>query len=129
DSLGYQPSGGATPGDPASTLGHFRGIRVNVDPYVRYVDKYSNVHALKTRMYYVQNKNIYNEGQTSSSIVSFGDYQFQRKFGFGMTLTTGLTGIHNTINSALYGAHNSLNTALYLRSEEHTSELQSRENL
>lgn len=118
DSLGYLPSGGSTPGDSASTLGHFRGIRVNVDPYVKYFDKYNNSHSLKTRMYYVQNKNIYNEGQTSSSIVSFADYQFQRKFNFGMTITTGLTGIHNTINSALYGEHNSLNTALYLQLEQ-----------
>lgn len=118
DSLGYQPSGGSTPGDPASTLGHFRGIRVNVDPYVRYVDKYSNVHSLKTRMYYVQNKNVYNEGQTSSSIVSYGDYQFQRKFDFGMTLTTGVSAIYNTITSNLYGEHNSMNTALYLQLEQ-----------
>lgn len=118
DSLGYQPSGGANPGDSASTLGHFRGIRVNVDPYVRYVDKYSNIHSLKTRMYYVQNKNIYNEGQTSSSVVSYADYQFQRKLDFGMTVTTGLTGIHNWVNSNLYGQHNSINSALYIQLEQ-----------
>lgn len=118
DSLGYQPSGGATPGDPASTLGHFRGTRINVDPYVRYIDKYSNSHSLKTRMYYVQNKNLYNEGQTSSSVVSYADYQFQRRFNFGMNLTTGLTGIHNWVNSGLYGQHNSINTALYAQLEQ-----------
>lgn len=118
DSLGYQPSGGATPGDSASTLGHFRGIRVNVDPYVRYVDKYNNTHSLKTRMYFVQNKNIYNAGQTSSSVVSYADYQFQRKFDFGMTFTTGLTGIYNWVTSNLYGQHNSINSALYLQLEQ-----------
>lgn len=118
DSLGYQPSGGASPGDSASTLGHFRGIRVNVDPYVRYVDKYSNSHSLKTRMYYVQNKNIYNDGQTSSSIVSYADYQFQRKLDFGMTITTGLTGIYNWVNAQLYGSHNAINSALYLQLEQ-----------
>ncbi|MBX2949859.1 MAG: TonB-dependent receptor [Crocinitomicaceae bacterium] len=118
DSLGYQPSGGAVPGDSASTLGHFRGIRINVDPYVRYVDKYNNTHSLKTRMYYVQNKNIYNPGQTSSSVVSYADYQFQRKYAFGMTLTTGLTGVYNWVNSNLYGQHNSINSALYLQLEQ-----------
>lgn len=118
DSLGYQPMGGAVAGDPASTLGHFRGIRFNVDPYIKYFDKYKNAHSLKTRMYYVQNKNIYNPGQTSSSLVSYGDYQFQRRFKFGLTLTTGLTVIHNGIHSNLYGEHNSLNTALYLQLEQ-----------
>lgn len=118
DSLGYQPSGGAVPGDSASTLGHFRGIRINVDPYVRYVDKYNNTHSLKTRMYFVQNKNIYNAGQTSSSIVSYADYQFQRKYRFGMTLTTGLTGVYNWVTANLYGQHNSINSALYLQLEQ-----------
>jgi outer membrane receptor protein involved in Fe transport len=118
DSLGYQPSGGANPGDSASTLGHFRGIRINVDPYVRYVDKYSNSHSLKTRMYYVQNKNIFNDGQTSSSIVSYADYQFQRKLDFGMTITTGLTGIYNWVNAKLYGGHTAINSALYLQLEQ-----------
>lgn len=118
DSLGYQPMGGAIAGDSASTLGFFRGIRANVDPYIKYIDKYNNSHSLKTRMYYVQNKNIYNAGQTSTSVVSYADYQFQRKFGFGLTLTTGLTGIHTDIKSNLYGKHNSMNAALYLQLEQ-----------
>jgi outer membrane receptor protein involved in Fe transport len=118
DSLAYQPMGGIDPKDPGSTLGNFRGTRVNVDPYVTYVDKYANKHSLKTRMYYVQNKNLYNEGQTSSSIMSYGDYQFQRRFDFGMTVTTGLTAIHGTIHSNLYGQHNSLNGALYFQLEQ-----------
>lgn len=116
--LGYQPGGGSFPGSPSSTLGYFKGTRINVDPYVRYVDKYSNVHSLKTRMYYVQNKNLYNAGQTSSSVVSYADYQFQRRFHFGMNLTTGLTGIHNWVNSNLYGRHTSTNAALYLQLEQ-----------
>ncbi len=116
--LGYQPSGGSFPGAASSTLGHFRGIRVNVDPYVRYIDKYSNSHSLKTRMYYVQNKNLYNAGQTSSSVVSYADYQFQRRFNFGMNLTTGVTGVNNQVNSNLYGQHYSTNAALYLQLEQ-----------
>lgn len=115
--FGYQPSGGAVPGDSTSTLGHFRGIRINIDPYVKYFDKQNNSHSLKTRMYYVQNKNIYNAGQTSSSIVSYADYQFQRRTDYGLVLTTGTTFTHNWVNSNLYGAHNSTNNALYLQLE------------
>ncbi|MCO5259689.1 MAG: TonB-dependent receptor [Crocinitomicaceae bacterium] len=118
DSLGYQPMGGANPEDPASTIGFFRGVRVNVDPYIKYFDKYNNAHSLKSRFYYVQNKNIYNPTQTSTSLVSYGDYQYQRKFDFGMTVTTGLTVIHNGINANLYGKHSSLNGAFYLQLEQ-----------
>ncbi len=118
DSLGYNPSGGSTPGDPASTLGHFKGKRINIDPYLRYVDKYNNIHSLKTRLYYVQNKNLYNENQTSTSVVTYGDYHFLRKFDFGLNLTTGFTAIHNHVNSQLFGGHNSMNTALYAQLDQ-----------
>jgi len=118
DSLGYQPSGGAIPGDAASTLGHFRGIRANVDPYVKYIDKYNNHHSLKTRVYFVQNKNIYNAGQTSTSIVNYADYQFQRKFAFGMTTTAGISANYNFVDANLYGKHNAINSAIYLQLEQ-----------
>lgn len=118
DSLGYSPSGGADPSVPGSTLSAYKGLRANIDPYVRYIDKFNNKHSLKTRLYYVDNTNVYNSSQTSSSTVSYGDYQFQRKLGFGMTITSGLTGIYTKVFSNLYGDHYSMNGALYAQLEQ-----------
>lgn len=118
DTFAYQPSGGAIPGDSASTLGHFRGLRMNVDPYLKFIDHFGNKHSLKTRLYFVQNKNIYNAGQTSNSLISYADYQFNRKFKFGMNITTGLTYVRTDVEANLYGGHNSNNAAFYLQLEQ-----------
>jgi len=114
---GYQPSGGDAHRN-GSTLGYFKGTRINIDPYMKFIDKNNNVHALKTRMYYVNNDNVYAAGQTSTSILSYADYQFLKKMYFGMNITTGLTLTQNDINSNLYKKHNSTNGAFYLQLEQ-----------
>lgn len=114
---GYQPSGGASAGDPASTLGHFRGIRANLDPYINYIDKKNNKHALKTRLLFNQNHNIYNPGQTANSLVSYADYQFIKSFN-NSVVTTGATVTHNYVQAQLYGNHRSINPAIYAQLEQ-----------
>lgn len=118
DSLGYTPSGGSDPTNPASTLAHFRGTRMSIDPYVKYVDKYQNKHTLKTRYYYIDNTNAYNAAQTNNSAISFADYQFQRTTRFGTSIITGATGIYNKVKSNLFGDHYSFNAGLYLQLEQ-----------
>ena len=46
DTLGYTPSGGADPTNPASTLSAYTGLRLSIDPYVEYIDKHNNKHTL-----------------------------------------------------------------------------------
>lgn len=118
DSLGYSPSGGADPTVPGSTLSAYKGIRANVDPYLKYIDRFDNRHTLKTRIYYVDNTNVYNSAQTSASTISYGDYQFQRRLDFGMTVTSGLTAIYTKVRSNLYGDHHSMNSAFYTQLEQ-----------
>jgi len=114
---GYQPSGG--PANMAgSTLGYFKGTRINVDPYIKYIDKKNNIHAIKTRIYYVKNENMYTEGQSATSILSYADYQFLKKTNFGMNITSGITVTQNDINSNLYKKHNSTNGAVYVQLEQ-----------
>jgi len=118
DSLGYQPSGGAAENDSASTIGYYTGVRLSIDPYVKYIDKFKNRHSLKTRYYLTDNTNLYNGSQSNRAGILFGDYQFQRTTNFGMTITTGSTITHNSVKSELFGDHSSINAAVYLQGEQ-----------
>lgn len=117
DSLGYTPSGGADTTNEASTLTYNRGIRFSLDPYVKYMDAKRNLHALKTRLYWIENVNYTNLGQSSLSQVYYADYQFQKKWEQGSVLTLGSSFTQNRVNSALYGDHHSSNAALYAQFE------------
>lgn len=124
DSLGYQPFGGADTSVTGSSLTYNRGIRLSVDPSVKYLDKFGNRHLLRGRLYFIDNKNYTNLSQSSKSEVWYGDYQFQRGWNKNSwVLTTGVTAIANTINSYLFGDHRSLNGALYLQGEKNWKKL------
>jgi len=119
DSLAYQPFGGADTSVAGSSLTYNRGIRLSVDPSVKYVDKFGNRHLLRGRLYFIDNKNYTNLSQSSKSEVWYGDYQFQRGWNKNSwVLTTGVTAIANDVNSYLFGNHHSLNGALYLQGEK-----------
>ncbi|MNJ88895.1 Colicin I receptor precursor [compost metagenome] len=119
DSLGYQPLGGADTSVAGSSLTYTRGVRLSVDPNVKYIDRFGNKHQLRGRLYFVDNKNYTNLSQSSKSEVWYGDYQFQRGWNNNSwVLTTGVTAIANEVNSYLFGDHNSLNGALYLQGEK-----------
>ena len=113
DSLGYTPSGGADTSIKASTLTYNIGQRFFVDPYLKYIDKHNNRHNLKARVYYANNENINNAQQGSGAIIYFSEYQFQKQFGNGITLTSGISDIYNVVTSKLFGNHTSNNIALY----------------
>ncbi len=84
---------------------------------MKYVDKKRNLHSLKTRYYFINNNNLTNPAQSSESAVSYADYQFQRKWGKKMVLTSGFTGIRTDVSSQLFGDHFSNNVALYSQGE------------
>ena len=113
DSLGYTPSGGADTSIKASTLTYNIGQRFFVDPYLKYIDKHNNRHNLKARVYYANNENINNSQQGSGAIIYFSEYQFQKQFGNGITLTSGISDIYNVVTSKLFGDHTSNNIAAY----------------
>lgn len=113
DSLGYTPSGGADTSIKTSTLTYNIGQRFFVDPYLKYIDKHNNRHNLKARVYYANNANINNAQQGSGAIIYFSEYQFQKQFGNGITLTSGISDIYNVVVSKLFGDHTSNNLAVY----------------
>jgi iron complex outermembrane receptor protein len=117
DTLGYTPSGGVDTSNAASTLTYNLGQRLFIDPYLKFIDKNNNKHQLKTRMYYAQNTNINNPDQSNGAIIYFTDYQFQKQWDNGITLTSGISNIYNVVFSQLFGDHTSNNVAAYTQYE------------
>jgi outer membrane cobalamin receptor len=105
DSMGYQAQD--------NTLQRQKAIRINVDPYLKFYDKYKNHHQLKTRYYLVTTGNDATVGDASIADLFYADYQFQRKFGTSINLSTGITHNLGQVKSWVFGDHISNNSALY----------------
>lgn len=123
DTLGYVPSGGADTSNAASTLTYNFGQRLFIDPYIKFTDKRNNKHALKTRIYFANNENLTNASQSNGATVYFTEYQFQRKFSGGTTVTSGISNIFNSVSSNLFGDHRSNNTSIYSQFEKKINKL------
>ena len=119
DSLGYIPQGGVDTSNAASTLTYNLGHRLFLDPYIKMIDKHNNRHSFKNRIYYVKNGISGTEGQSSAATIYYSDYQFQKEYANGFTLTSGISNIANVVRSELVGDHNSINTAIYTQVEHH----------
>ncbi len=119
DSLGYTPQGGIDTSDAASTLTYTLGHRLFIDPYLKIIDRHNNRHTFKNRIYYVKNIILGNEDQNSIGTVYNNDYQFQKSYANGLTLTSGASSLYNAVNSALFGDHSSWNSAIFTQIEHH----------
>ncbi len=117
ESLGYTPSGGADTSNAESTLTYNLGHRLFIDPYLKFTDKNNNKHNLKARMYYAENTNLNNPSQSNGAVIYFTDYQFQKQFNNGITLSSGVSNIANVVFSNLFGNHTSFNPAVYTQYE------------
>lgn len=119
DTFAYTPSGGSDTTMESSTLTFNRGLRLSIDPSVKYFDKFGNKHQLRSRYYLTDNANFSNTSQSSKSQIAYADYQFQRGWmNNTLVLTTGASATHNTVTSYLYGNHSSFNGALYAQGEK-----------
>ena len=105
DSLGYQAQD--------NTLSRQKAIRISVDPYIKFYDKFKNQHQLKTRYYLVTSGNESKVGDASIADMYYADYQFQRKFGSSTNLSAGITHNSGQVKSWVFGNHISRNTAAY----------------
>jgi outer membrane receptor protein involved in Fe transport len=105
DSLAYQPQEGAT--------SQQRSIRLNIDPYIKYIDKWNNRHSLKTRYYLVSTGNSEYVYASAKAEMYYADYQFQKQWNDKGSLTAGITSSNNVINSTVFNDHFSNNLAVY----------------
>ncbi len=118
DSLAYTPNGGADTSVAGSSLTYASGLRMSIDPYVKFFDKKKNLHTIKTRLYSITNTNETDASVNSNSTVAYGDYQFQHKWSKGTALTSGLTYLRTDVHSNLFGDHYSNNYAAYTQYEQ-----------
>lgn len=119
DTFAYQPFGGADTSLAESTLTFNRGLRLSVDPSVKYFDKFGNKHQVKSRYYLTDNTNYSNPDQSSKAQVVYLDYQFQRGWQNNtLLLITGTSSTKNLVDSYLYGDHDSYNLAVYAQGEK-----------
>lgn len=109
DSLGYQPQEGAT--------SQQRSIRLNIDPYIKYIDKWNNLHSLKTRYYQVttgDSKYIYTAAKAE---MFYADYQLQHAMNKG-NFVVGATSNTGLITSTVFDNHLSNSAAIYSQLEK-----------
>lgn len=113
DSLAYRPQGGADISVPGSSLSVMNGMRLMIDPYLKYVGKNKMKHSLKTRFYSVNNQSVSNSSQSSLGNTYYVDYLMQKDFGHDFNLSAGATYTRTQVFSNLYGDHHSDNAAMY----------------
>lgn len=105
------------------TYGTSQKTRFTIDPYLTYFDKNGNRHKILSRIYSVNNKLANN--QSNSSVLLYGEYQFQRQFEDDLVLTAGLVGTGSKITAQLYGGNNfkSNNVAIYAQADKKVGKL------
>jgi iron complex outermembrane receptor protein len=104
DSMGYQAL--------ENTLSRQRAIRLNVDPYVKFIDKHDNKHYLRTRYYLVTTGNSEQVYDASFAEMYYADYNIQKKIG-NTNLISGFMSMTNKVTSYVFDNHLSNNLALY----------------
>lgn len=109
DSSCYQPMD--------NTLSRQKAIRLNIDPYLKFVDNKNNKHYLRTRYYLVTTGNNQNYKDASFAQLFFTDYQFQKSILSGVNLTAGATANVGTVKSWVFQDHISQNYAAYSQVE------------
>lgn len=104
DSMGYQAL--------ENTLSRQRAIRLNVDPYLKFIDKHDNKHYLRTRYYLVTTGNSDKVYDASFAEMYYADYNIQKKIG-NTNIISGFMNMTNKVTSYVFDNHLSNNLALY----------------
>jgi outer membrane receptor protein involved in Fe transport len=119
---GYDPALGWNPeSNPASTISVNLGTRMNIDPYITYFAKNGDRHALRTRVYWTRNVN--NTNQSADAYMTYGEYQYSKKFKNDLNITAGAVGYYSKIMSELYGDHYGKNMGAFLQADKKINRL------
>src|SRR5688572_28433972 len=98
-----------------TTLSISNTIRHSIDPSLIYILKNGTSHKLSTRYFTTINKN--NTNQSSTAVLYFAEYQFQKKIKDVLTLTAGITDSYTHVISELYGNHNGNDFAVFAQAD------------
>ena len=98
-----------------TTLSEYHSYRLNIDPFITFIDTSGRKHSLKGRFYNTTNKN--NTNQSSIATSYYAEYQFQQQYDNGVTFTTGLANTYTNVVAELYGDHTSNNFAVFAQGD------------
>ena len=107
------PQGGTD--TATTTLSGYHSYRLNIDPFITFIDTSGRKHSLKGRFYNTTNQN--NTNQSSIATSYYAEYQFQQQYDNGVTFTTGLTNTYTNVVAELYGDHTSNNFAVFAQGD------------
>ena len=92
-------------------VSQYTTYRTNVDPFITYVSNTNGRHSIRTRFYRTENLN--NTNQQSRGDVYYSEYQYQKQFEGGLSLTGGTVLNYNEVNAQMYGTHYSSNFSVF----------------
>jgi len=89
------------------------GIRLNIDPYITFLQKENIQHMLKTRFFAVDNRFPNDADKNNKSCFYYGEYRYLQKFKNEIHWSFGSSASYSNVISNLYGNHSGTNLALY----------------
>jgi len=93
----------------------YKGLRFNIDPYIRYVTRGGGNHVLKTRFFATSNNMPDNPDKNNHFSLFLGEYRFQKKITHTTRITTGIFENYGLVHSGLYGDHHRNEAAAYVQ--------------
>ncbi|MCB9195855.1 MAG: TonB-dependent receptor [Flavobacteriales bacterium] len=99
-----------------TTLQYFDNIRVNLDPHATYFDNKGNRHMLRSRWFLTNNRNSANRASIAN--LYYVEYQYQKHWKNGLTVSFGAMNNYSTVVAPLYGNHFSNNTAAFAQADK-----------
>ncbi len=101
--------------DDRGTISPQRRRSIMIDPWITYFDNFGNKHNLRFRYYHV---NLFFTVANPIADQLLGEYQYQRKYRFGLTTTAGYQAQFFKLDDNDLGDHHGYNMAGYVQLDQ-----------
>lgn len=96
------------------SVNNFHNKRINLDPFINYLDKKGNAHQFKGRFFNVNNQN--DNGQNTNASTYYSEYNFQKSLK-NWLITSGAVYQYFDVSSPIYSDHNMQNAAGFVQGD------------
>lgn len=101
-----------------AALSEVLGTRLNVDPFVTFVDSSGNKLSFRSRYYHEGYENAQDSSKNSRSDMIYGDLQYQKNIKDNLNITAGTTIAYSEVKSELFGNHYGGNVSFYAQADK-----------